>query len=128
MTLRADSFLSEIAGSNLDSALKSLLTRSPLAKEAERVDRLRTNLPALLQKYGSFRRTELLKTERFGQGLIRSTWLYHCAQYPVVFRFTFYRTQAGDASEWTLISLQFDTNYDLLATPGTALTPPIPGS
>ena len=83
---------------------------------------------ALLQKYGSYRRTELFKTERFGQSLIRSTWLYHCAQYPVVFRFTWYRTQSGDASEWTLIALQFDTNYESLSLPATTINPPSPGS
>jgi hypothetical protein len=67
----------------------------------------------VLSRYGRFQRSERLKAERIGQSIVRCTVLYHCTNYPVVWRVTFYRGDVTSAT-WNVIALEFDTDYSRL--------------
>ncbi len=115
VTRRVEDFLRQVAAGDIDIALKTLLAASPLARDAEKLDRLKTSLPQTLQRYGSFIRTEKLKLERVGDSLVRCTWLYHASTYPVVWRITFYRGDSPANGDWAVIGLEFDTDYHRLS-------------
>jgi hypothetical protein len=123
VTRRVEDFLRQIAAGDVDIGLKTLLASSPLARDGERIDRLKTSLPQTLQRYGTFIRTEKLRIERVGDSLVRCTWLYHASAYPVVWRITFYRGDSSATGEWTVIGLEFDTDYQRLPPAGESRTP-----
>jgi hypothetical protein len=121
--LKVEDFLRAVATDNVGLGLETLLAGSPLGKDAAQLDKLRTGLPQALEKYGRFKRSERLKVERIGQSLVRCTWLYHCTNFPVVWKVLFYRPDPTVADEWMVIGLEFDTDYSKLPAPSPDLRP-----
>lgn len=117
---RAADFLTQVSVDNVGSGLDGLLARSPLARDAGRVEKLREGIVRTLARHGSFQRIERLKLERVGQSLVRCTYLYHCSDYPLVWRFTFYRPGDDPLGDWMVIGLAFDVDYDKLPGSGGA--------
>lgn len=111
---RVDAFLRALATGEVGTGLDDLVKAGPLSLDVDRYEKLRSGLPQILGRYGRFQRSERLKVERIGQSMVRFTMLYHCTNYPVVWRITFYR---GDltATTWNVIALEFDTEYSRLS-------------
>lgn len=110
LSQRVETFLRAVATGDVGPALDELVKSGPLSLDVDRYEKLRSGLPQVLARYGRFQRSERLKTERIGQSLVRCTMLYHCSNYPVVWRVTFYRSDTT-SSTWNVIALEFDTDY-----------------
>ncbi len=114
--LRTRTFLEQLAHRETDAGIDEFLSGSPLLKDADQVQRLREEIRGSLIRYGEFLRVEPLKIERVGQSLVRCLYLYHCEDYPVVWRVMFYRP--NEDQPWVVIALKYDLDYDRL--PATA--------
>ena len=113
IAIRIDDFLGEIANDDIDTAIDSLLVRSPLQKDTKKVSLLKDGIRREIPKYGAYMGLEQLRLERVGRSLVRGVYLYQCLDYPVIWNFTFYRSE--DEGGWRLISLQFSVDYGKLA-------------
>lgn len=114
---RVEEFLRDVEGENMRTSVETLLIGSPLlTSDQRRVRQLQDTIQHELPRYGTFVKVELLKVERIGTSIVRCVYLYHCKNYPVVWNFTFYKKEGK--SEWVVIALKFDVDYDKLpATP-----------
>ncbi len=121
LSQRVETFLRAVATGDVGPALDELVKSGPLSLDVERYEKLRNSLPQILARYGRFQRSERLKVERIGESLVRCTVLYHCSNYPVVWRVTFYRSDST-SSTWNVIALEFDTDYAKLTAEPRALS------
>lgn len=121
LSQRVETFLRAVATGDVGPALDELVKSGPLSLDVDRYEKLRSGLPQVLARYGRFQRSERLKVERIGQSLVRCTMLYHCSNYPVVWRVTFYRSDTS-SSTWNVIALEFDTDYAKLTAEPRSLS------
>jgi len=111
----AHAFLTALTG-DVDAAYKTLLEESPLASDPERVKKVVSDTKKLFgpkSAYGSPRKDEAIeriKAERVGNDLAVLRYLYKFDRLPVVWHFTYYRTD----EKWVLVGVRFDHEYDSL--------------
>lgn len=109
---RINAFLVSIPKDELDEQFDLLVERSPLRKDEAKLTQLKDAILRETSRYGSFREVETVRLELHGQSVARGVYLYKCQDFPLVFDFTFYRTNASD--EWALIALRFHLDYEKL--------------
>lgn len=110
---RVDDFLRRVGRGEVKDAVESLLAESPLRENFARVNELRDAIRRELPKYGPFLGAENIRTERLGRSLLECVALYKGQEFPVIWRFTFYRPDT--AGEWVLVAVRFDVNYERLS-------------
>jgi len=111
------SFLEGVSGGQAQSALNDLLIGSQLLKQQEALKDLTARINELEEKYGKYRGFEQIAGKRIGQDLVLMRYLYKCAEFPVVWRVTFYRPPGGTAADtgtWRVVAVRFDTNLEKL--------------
>jgi len=114
---RANRFLETVSMDQPQLAFTELLDGSPLAQQAEALETLVEKTERLDEKYGKYRSFERIAVKPIGRDLVLMHYLYKCEVFPVVWRFTFYRTaSAGDTSPatWRVITVRFDTDLERL--------------
>lgn len=109
---RIIAFFDAISRSEFDRGLQTFLERSPLTKDPKQVQQLQDSIRREVAKYGAFRSAEQLLLDRRGQSLIRGTYLYKCADFPIVWDFVLYQPDADDV--WVVIAIKFHVDYDKL--------------
>jgi hypothetical protein len=113
---KAAAFLEALSG-EVDDAFAALLKDSPLARDADRAKKIATDAKKLFapgSAYGKPRQDEpieRIKAQRVGKDLAILRYAYKFDQLPVVWHFTFYRTNG----KWLLIGVRFDHDYESLA-------------
>jgi hypothetical protein len=109
---RINTFLVSIPKEELDEQFRLLLEGSPLNKDRKKLEQLLESIRRETQRYGSFREVEQVRLELRGQSVARGVYFYKCQDFPLVWEFTFYRSDADD--EWALIALRFHVDYEKL--------------
>jgi hypothetical protein len=104
--------ISRDGDSVIESWYQKLLAGSPLADSPERLKTMIERTRDLSKKYGKYRGVEILPTRRIGQDLVLIKVLHKFERLPVVWYFTYYRP--GSADKWTLVTVRFDTELELL--------------
>ena len=116
---RVGQFLGSISLGTTQAAYQQLLAGSRLLEQAEAVEALVEKTDLLTDRYGQYLEFEPVALRRVGSDLIVLKYLYKCADFPVVFYFTFYRTPRSESSaenpSWRAIIVRFDTELELLA-------------
>lgn len=107
-----DAFLRGVGRGDANRALEELLQTSPL-RNSRKITDLGGAIRRELPRCGAYLGIEPLRVERFGRSMVHCLYLYRCQDFPVVWRFTFYRAEGS--SDWSLISLKFDMDYDQIS-------------
>jgi hypothetical protein len=102
------------------TAFENLLRGGPLADNAtsETIDTLRTKLTDAKIQCGRYRGRERIKADAIGADLVLMRFLYKCDRFPIVWYISFYRTPTTTGTQpgqWTVISVRFDMNLEVLA-------------
>jgi hypothetical protein len=99
-----------------DQAVRALVADGPLKERREELTKLIEQAAGLEQRYGAYTGNESVDAKAIGSDLLRLRFLYKAERFPIVWQFTFYRTQdtAGIKREWSLIALKFDTQLDAI--------------
>ena len=99
-----------------EQAVHALVAEGPLKERSEELNRLIDQAARLEQRYGAYTGNESVDAKAIGSDLLRLRFLYKAEDFPIVWQFTFYRTQdtAGIKREWSLIALKFDTQLDAI--------------
>lgn len=96
-------------------ALDDLLVDGPLAASDDRAT-LVEEIEQITERYGPMLAAELLETQRVGNDVVLLKYLYKCEDYPIVWRFSFYRRPAlegtSENSPWNVIGIRFDTQIE----------------
>lgn len=112
-------FLERITYEDIATAYQELLKSSPLASQTEAVTGLVQKTRLIQERYGTVRDFEQVSARRVGKDLVLMRYLYKCESCPVVWHITYYRTtKRGEVprdSDWSVVSVRFDTNTEVLA-------------
>ena len=96
-------------------ALDELLVGGPLAESDDRT-MLIEEIEQITDKYGEMLAAELIETQRVGSDVVLLKYIYKCEDYPIVWRFSFYRRPTLDGTaesgKWNVISIRFDTRIE----------------
>lgn len=97
-----------------ESAFAGLLAGSRLARPENEpaVKTLAAQTAEFDKKYGAYLGHEAVGAARIGGNLVLLKYLYEAADFPVVWRFTYYR--AGPENPWVVVAVRFDTNLEAL--------------
>lgn len=117
---RIESFLTQVGSGKVPGAYDQLLVGNSLLQQREKLDDLIKRTEELTARFGPYRGMERISTRMVGKDVMVATYLFKCDQYPVVWRFVFYRdvSQSLTASEknaWRVVTVKFDTNLAELA-------------
>lgn len=99
------------------TAVRGLVADGPLKLRTEEVAKLIDQASRLEQRYGAYTGNESVAAKAVGGDLVFLRYLYKAEKFPVVWEFTYYRTETatGLKRDWTLIALKFDTQLEALA-------------
>jgi hypothetical protein len=116
LQVRVETFFDELTDKAIGPplAVRSLVADGPLRERTEEVARLVDQAAKLELRYGPYRGRDSIDAKNVGADLILLRYLYKAEKFPVVWEFTFYRTDsaAGIKRDWSLIALKFDTKLD----------------
>ena len=104
-------FLASIIKGEVDKAYDELLSNSLLANKLEEVKLQKEKTKTAITLYGKLIGYESVKTQKYGNSIVRLVYVLRCERMPVVWEFYFYKA----ASDWKLTSVKFNDEYDLLA-------------
>jgi len=104
-------FLASIIKGEVDKAYDKLLSNSLLANKLEEVKLQKEKTKTAITLYGKLIGYESVKTQKYGNSIVRLVYVLRCERMPVVWEFYFYKA----ASDWKLTSVKFNDEYDLLA-------------
>jgi hypothetical protein len=117
---RAEDFFTQLAGPMPDAerAVRAIIANGPLQEPArsEDVKKLIDQAQSLDQRVGDYKGHEWVSSRHVGSDLIFLRYLYKGDKFPLVWYFTFYRTNGpvGTIQNWKLISLRFDNKVEVL--------------
>jgi hypothetical protein len=106
-----ETFLVSIIKGEVDKAYGELLSNSMLANKLEEVKLLKEQTKTAVNLYGKLIGYEPVKTQKYGNSIVRLVYVLKCERMPVIWEFYFYKA----ASDWKLTSIKFNDKYDLLA-------------
>lgn len=120
LTQRVDRFFGFLKSPTVtvEDAFADLLDGGPLDGRTEQVNAFVESYKKLEASYGRFLVAKQVHVKRIGDDLIFLTFLYECEQFPVVWRFTFYRPPLDtlERPDWFVVRLSFDTKLEQLPT------------
>ncbi len=117
---QAEEFFTQLAGPMPDAerAVRSIIANGPLQDPArsEDIKKLIDQAQSLDLRIGAYKGNEWVSSRNVGSDLIFLRYLYKGEKFPLVWYFTFYRTNGpvGTVRNWTLISLRFDNKVEVL--------------
>jgi len=116
---KADSFFMQLGApmADADHAVRAIVAGGPLEARTDDVKKLIEQTQSLDVRIGPYKHHELVSSRNVGSDLVFLRYLYKGDRYPVVWYFTFYRTNGnvtGTKKEWSVISLRFDTKVEAL--------------
>jgi hypothetical protein len=116
---RVAQFLEGVSLGQSRSAFSDLLAGSQLLKQTDAVKDLVARTNELETQYGKYRGFERVLARRIGSDLVLMHYLYKCENFPVVWRFAFYRAPgsqevSGKSGSWRVVAVRFDTDLDQL--------------
>src|SRR5690606_31536924 len=88
-----ESFLERVGGVDVEQAFRDLVKGGPLAEKREQLSELAREAQKLHANYGAYRGLDRVAAKTVGRDLVLLEYLYKCEQFPVVWRFAFYRDQ-----------------------------------
>jgi hypothetical protein len=96
-------------------AVEQMVEGGPLEQQTN-TTRLIEQVEQFSSRYGLYLESERVASRTVGRDLVVLTYLYKTDQFPVVWRFTFYRppTPGSSGATWRVVAISFDTNYQLL--------------
>lgn len=98
-----------------EDVFEELLAGSQLGrKQSKQLQDLLEKYETLETRYGKFLKASELDAQTVGDSLIYLTYLYKTQEFPVVWRFVYYRppSDEADATDWFIVRLSFDTRID----------------
>lgn len=116
---QVDRFFQLFSEGSPDDAFEDLLADSPNLRGAKSIVELKERAAQIEQRFGRAHGHERISSHRVGQDVVLLKYLYKCETFPVVWYFTYYRTTPANgaiaaAPSWTLITVRFDTQIELL--------------
>jgi len=102
--LTVDRFFSGIARGEIDSAYKELTKNSKLADKVDEIKALKEKTRQAAEMFGEIVGSELVEEENVGMHLTRMTYISFGKNYPLRWRFYFYRPD----ETWRLIDIRVD--------------------
>lgn len=124
---KVDQFFENLANPNstATAVFNELLDGSLLAspQSSEKLLALLDEYKKLEPRYGAFLEAKEVDVRRVGNSLIFLTYLYKAEQFPVVWRFVYYRPPSDepDGPDWFVVRLSFDTKIEDLAATSRGL-------
>lgn len=121
-----EEFFRDIREEQIDEGVETLLADSPLINVAEGVEQraqLKRQIEQAERRYGKFLSSERVRIDRLSRSMIRAVYVLNCSQFPLVWRVTYYRSDA--ARKWVVVSVRFDTEYDTLPSGDSLLPRPL---
>lgn len=121
LAAKVKSFFENLANENStpEAVFRDHLTNSPLAgpQSAAKLLALIDEYKKLEPRYGPFLEASELEVRRVGSSLVFLTYLYQSEQFPVVWRFVYYRPPSNEPEgpDWFVVRLSFDTKIEDLA-------------
>lgn len=117
---QARQFFGFLAEDRVSDAFDDLLIDSPALERSPSIDDLKKSAQEISRRFGPNLGVEQVQAKRVGQDVIALAYLYKCERFPLVWRFTYYRTadvdeMAAPTMNWKLIALSFDTDLAKLA-------------
>lgn len=113
---RVDSFFENLTDKAIgpSPAVRTLVADGPLRDRTDEVARLIDQATKLEQRYGAYTGNEAVGVKSSGTDLLLLRYLYKAEKFPVLWEFTFYRTESslGVKRDWSLIALKFDTQLE----------------
>ncbi|MHA3770115.1 hypothetical protein ACXR0O_01095 [Verrucomicrobiota bacterium sgz303538] len=100
----AASFFALLQKGQIDEAYLNLTRGSKIGERPEELQTLKSKTTEALQVFGAIQGYELLETKAVGTNLMRRTYLSLGKDFPLRWRFYFYRTGA----HWRLVDLRVD--------------------
>ena len=108
---RAEAFLARVGKGEIAPAYDDLFAASPaVTAKPQAVDALKRQTEAALPIYGKPIGFELQNEKKFGESIVRLTYIQRLEQHPLVWRFWFYRP----AEKWYLDGVVFNDQFDHL--------------
>jgi hypothetical protein len=96
-------------------AVEQIVEAGPLEQQTN-TTKLIEQVEQFSSRYGLYLESERVAARAVGRDLVILTYLYKTDQFPVIWRFTFYRppSPTSSTSAWRVVAISFDTNYQLL--------------
>jgi hypothetical protein len=100
----AAAFFISLQGGKIDEAYANLTRGSKIGERPDELQSLKTKTGEAIQVFGSIQGYELVETKAVGENLMRRTYLSLGRDFPLRWRFYFYRT----GGKWRLVDLRVD--------------------
>lgn len=100
----AGTFFSSLQNGQIDEAYATLTKGSKIGESPEELQTLKAKTTEAIQAFGAIQGYELLETKAVGANLMRRTYLSLGRDFPLRWRFYFYRT----IGQWRLVDLRVD--------------------
>lgn len=100
----AATFFSSLQNGQIDEAYATLTKGSKIGESPEELQTLKAKTTEAIQAFGAIQGYELLETKAVGANLMRRTYLSLGRDFPLRWRFYFYRT----IGQWRLVDLRVD--------------------
>ncbi len=100
----AAAFFTMLQKGQIDEAYANLMRGSKIGERPEELQTLKSKTTEAIQVFGSIQGYEMLETKAVGTNLMRRTYLSLGRDFPLRWRFYFYRT----AGVWRLVDLRVD--------------------
>jgi hypothetical protein len=108
---RAERFLARIGSGEVGGAYDDIFAGSPVVTaKPQALDAVKRQTEAALPIYGKALGFELHKEKKFGDSLVRLTYIQKLEQHPVVWQFWFYRPKGS----WYVDNVSFNDQYQFL--------------
>jgi len=118
LTARVERFFGNLASPIVlpANAFSDLLQEGPLSGKTEQLNGFVEEYGKLQGRYGKFLQARLVNVKRLDSDLVLLTYLYKCEQFPVVWRFAYYRPPLNgvEPPSWRVVRLSFDTELERL--------------
>ncbi|MCA9121885.1 MAG: hypothetical protein H6822_11590 [Planctomycetaceae bacterium] len=120
LTRRVEQFFGHLKTPSVsaEDAFSELLSGGPLDGRTEQLRAFVENYKKLEASYGRFLIAKPIRAERVGDDLTFLTFLYESEQFPIVWRFAFYRPplETLERPDWFVVRLSFDTKLESLTS------------
>ena len=104
----AESFLARLGKGEVEPAYQQLFAGSPLAAQPTQLQMLKSQTESALSIFGKALGFELYKQEKFGESLVRLTYVQRLERHPLVWKFWVYRP----GSEWQVNAVVFNDQFN----------------
>jgi len=107
----AETFLTGVLKGDVDKSYDELFADTVIAPKKQAIQLVKEQTRTMFRMYGEAIDYEFIKQQKYGDSIVRVVYIVKCGQLPVTYEFYFYKP----VSDWKLINISVNDQYDLLA-------------